>query len=241
MYDLWWGAYKESNPDFPRNLTRQLWLVFVGWTVVLRFLFISWIHSNQFVKVWQFRDALPPSPPPPPPFLPLPPTSGSFENGIGIHVGIGRLIYCTVELQGGGGFDVPLYTIRKVLTDKEALCEEKFSHIEGNSRKFVHIELCLIASSVKLSNTFAKNQGNQGLICGSVGMAVVSPVPTHCPKNNPNLRIETKPVTAGADATVYDFCLKLNQKPNIKEPRCFCSNRDRLGFFAEFQIILGTV
>ena len=25
----------------------------------------------------------------------------------------------------------------------------------------------------------------------------------HCPKNNLNLRIETKPLTAGADATVY--------------------------------------
>ena len=49
------------------------------------------------------------------------------------------------------------WRISLYLTDdaiaKEALCDVKFRQIEGNDRKFRHIELTSIASSVKLSNS----------------------------------------------------------------------------------------
>ena len=56
-----------------------------------------------------------------------------------------------------------VYTVRKVLADFAAyvtndaiaklLYDVKFSQIEGNSRKFSHIELSNIGSSVKFSNS----------------------------------------------------------------------------------------
>ena len=62
-----------------------------------------------------------------------------------------------------------------------------------------------------------------------------------------NLRIETEPVMAGVDATVYYACLAfvymqyiyLTQKTDIYQS--ISSDRDRLGFYAEIQIIFGTV
>ena len=58
---------------------------------------------------------------------------------------------------------ISTYTVRKVLADfavcdwrcyiAKVLCDVKFSHIEGNSRKFSHIQLSNIVSSVKLSNS----------------------------------------------------------------------------------------
>ena len=51
---------------------------------------------------------------------------------------------------------ISTYTVRKVLADFavcDVLCDVKFSHIEGNGRKFSHIQLSNIVSSVKLSNS----------------------------------------------------------------------------------------
>ena len=69
----------------------------------------------------------------------------------------------------------------------------------------------------------------------------------HCHKNNLNLHIKTEPVTVGVH---YCMCLisfpdilvlvlVSLQKPDIY--RCIHSCRDRLGFYAESQIIFRTV
>ena len=62
----------------------------------------------------------------------------------------------------------------------------------------------------------------------------------HCPENIPNLTIKTEPVSWLEQMQQYSICWvswpdMWKQKPNIR-----CS-RDRLGFYAEFQIIFGTV
>ena len=54
----------------------------------------------------------------------------------------------------------------------------------------------------------------------------------------------TESVTARMDATVYvrlllTYCIFLVQNPG--KHRCICSRRDRLGFYAEIQIIFGVV
>ena len=75
---------------------------------------------------------------------------------------------------------------------------------------------------------------------------------THCPNNNLILCIKTEPLTARADATVYSMCtvqytyfLLRNQTYrtvlSVLVCHCFCSNRDRLGYYADIQIIFGTV
>ena len=52
----------------------------------------------------------------------------------------------------------------------------------------------------------------------------------HFPKNNLNLPVKSKPVRAGADATVnVAFCLHIH----------IWSSLDSIGFYAEIQIILG--
>ena len=60
---------------------------------------------------------------------------------------------------------------------------------------------------------------------------------THCPKSNLNLRIKTGPFTSGVDATVYvppGFCTQISgTEKNI----CISSNRGRLGFCADIQIV----
>ena len=62
----------------------------------------------------------------------------------------------------------------------------------------------------------------------------------HCPENIPNLTIKTEPVSWLEQKQHYSICWvswpdMWKQKPNIR------SSRDRLGFYAEFQIIFGTV
>ena len=60
---------------------------------------------------------------------------------------------------------------------------------------------------------------------------------THCPRNNRNLRIKTEPATLEA-ASIY--ILYLAQKPDstLYSNRCSCSNKVRLLFYVEIQIIL---
>ena len=67
----------------------------------------------------------------------------------------------------------------------------------------------------------------------------------HCHKNNLNLHIKTEPVTVGVH-----YCMCLISFPDIlvlvslQKPDIYCcihSCRDRLGFYAESQIIFGTV
>ena len=41
------------------------------------------------------------------------------------------------------------------------------------------------------------------VVIGSSQVYLVRKVPLHCPKNNLNLSMKTKPFTAGEDATVY--------------------------------------
>ena len=63
-----------------------------------------------------------------------------------------------------------------------------------------------------------------------------------CLNNNLNICIQTRPFTAIADATVYVwlYCtLHIPHKPDIY--RCIYSCCDRLGLYAEIQIIFGTV
>ena len=71
----------------------------------------------------------------------------------------------------------------------------------------------------------------------------------HCAKNNLNLRIKSEPATAGANATVYvcqtfwNIQLLLAQESDWHTVlyHCISSNRDRHGYYAEIQIIFGTV
>ena len=67
----------------------------------------------------------------------------------------------------------------------------------------------------------------------------------HCHKNNLNLHIKTEPATVGVH-----YCMCLISFPDIlvlvslQKPDIYCcihSCRDRLGFYAESQIIFGTV
>ena len=67
----------------------------------------------------------------------------------------------------------------------------------------------------------------------------------HCHKNNLNLHIKTEPVTVGVH---YCMCLISFQDilvlVSLQKPDIYCcihSCRDRLGFYAESQIIFGTV
>ena len=64
----------------------------------------------------------------------------------------------------------------------------------------------------------------------------------HCPKNNLNLGIKTKPVTVGKDATVYVWFLHQIYSYELKNYtiiyRCIRFGRDRLGFNAEFRLFL---
>ena len=63
----------------------------------------------------------------------------------------------------------------------------------------------------------------------------------HCPKNSLNLRIKTEPVTVEADAMVNAWFLG-QIYVNNQNLRCIRSRSDRLRFFyAEIQIIFGTV
>ena len=64
----------------------------------------------------------------------------------------------------------------------------------------------------------------------------------HCLRNILNLRTETEPVTAGADATDYVrlllTSLYLAQKLNTKY-RCICFRCDRSGFNSMLRLFLG--
>ena len=65
----------------------------------------------------------------------------------------------------------------------------------------------------------------------------------HCPKRYSDIRIKTKPWSlswSGCNCMQYCLAYAVNraEKPDIY--RCLHSNRDRLGFYAEIQIILGT-
>ena len=62
----------------------------------------------------------------------------------------------------------------------------------------------------------------------------------HCPKNSLNLRIKTEPVTVEADAMVNAWFLG-QIYVNNQNLRCIRSRSDRLRFYAEIQIIFGTV
>ena len=60
----------------------------------------------------------------------------------------------------------------------------------------------------------------------------------HCPKNNLNLRIKTEPATV-QQIQWYSLCLASGQKPDMN---CSIrSRRDRVGLYAEIQIIFGIV
>ena len=61
----------------------------------------------------------------------------------------------------------------------------------------------------------------------------------HCPKNN-HVSSKTEPVTVGADSMVPTrICLSSGQKPDMN---CSIrSRRDRVGLYAEIQIIFGIV
>ena len=72
----------------------------------------------------------------------------------------------------------------------------------------------------------------------------------HCHKNNLKLRIETELIYHGwMQRSMSGFCehihtVYLAPKPDIYDMpmhNCICSNRGRLGFYAEIQIIFGTV
>ena len=77
----------------------------------------------------------------------------------------------------------------------------------------------------------------------------------HCPKNTLSLHIKTLFVTSWSGATVYRihmyyFSLHIVSGPETVYTKeyiffgiyhCICSNRDRLGFYAENQLIFGTV
>ena len=60
--------------------------------------------------------------------------------------------YCTVEKFWGISLSV---TDDATVLYCKALCDVKFSQIEGYGRKFSHVELSNIASSVKFSNSIA--------------------------------------------------------------------------------------
>ena len=58
----------------------------------------------------------------------------------------------------------------------------------------------------------------------------------HCPKKNTNFCIKTDPATARVDETaILQFIWPMNQKLLLN----LLYNPDRLGFYANFQIILG--
>ena len=63
----------------------------------------------------------------------------------------------------------------------------------------------------------------------------------HCPKNNLNLCIKTEPVTVEADTTVYVWFSSDHRNVNKRISCCICSSCDKLGFYAEIQIMFGTV
>ena len=81
------------------------------------------------------------------------------------------------------------------------------------------------------------------VVIGSSQVYLVRKVPLHCPKNNLNLSMKTKPFTAGEDATVYVrfFYAYIYSylAQNIQIYRFISSKRDRHVLYAE--IIFGTV
>ena len=79
-------------------------------------------------------------------------------------------------------------------------------------------------------------------ICNNIRVLFIKTLHTaqvHCPKN---LRIKTKPVTAGADTAVYcTICLPVSIYTIQYCTVVISYNRDRLGFYAKILIIFGTV